>query len=66
MRERPHSLANHRHAAAMAVLPFHQRDPFGRLLVAQTIVERVPILSTDALVNAPLASRAGQERHSGP
>jgi PIN domain nuclease of toxin-antitoxin system len=41
-----------KHAAAVAVLPFHHRDPFDRLLVAQAMVEQVPILSNDALFDA--------------
>jgi PIN domain nuclease of toxin-antitoxin system len=28
------------HAAAVSVLPFHHRDPFDRMLVAQAMVER--------------------------
>ncbi len=37
-----------RHTATVAALPFHHRDPFDRLLIAQGIVEHVPLLSTDA------------------
>jgi PIN domain nuclease of toxin-antitoxin system len=36
------------HAAAVASLPFHHRDPFDRLLVAQALVEQIPLLSNDA------------------
>jgi PIN domain nuclease of toxin-antitoxin system len=36
------------HAAAMIPLPFHHRDPFDRLLVAQAVAERVPLVSCDA------------------
>jgi PIN domain nuclease of toxin-antitoxin system len=35
------------HLSAVAVLPFHHRDPFDRLLVAQSLVEQMPILSDD-------------------
>ena len=35
------------HAAATESLPFHHRDPFDRLLVAQAQVEGIPILSAD-------------------
>jgi len=38
-----------RHAAAVANLPFHHRDPFDRLLIAQAIVEQIPILSSDPI-----------------
>ena len=35
------------HAAIIMTLPFHHRDPFDRLLIAQSMVERLPILSAD-------------------
>lgn len=35
------------HAAYVADLPAHHRDPFDRLLVAQAILDRLPILTTD-------------------
>ena len=33
------------HAAKVAELPFHHRDPFDRLIIAQGLVERIPIVS---------------------
>ncbi|MEK6630154.1 MAG: type II toxin-antitoxin system VapC family toxin, partial [Acidobacteriota bacterium] len=36
------------HAAQVALLPHHHRDPFDRLLVAQSIVETLVLLTTDA------------------
>jgi PIN domain nuclease of toxin-antitoxin system len=30
-------------------LPFHHRDPFDRLLVAQCLVEAIPIVSADSV-----------------
>ncbi|MBI1904416.1 MAG: type II toxin-antitoxin system VapC family toxin [Planctomycetia bacterium] len=36
-----------RHAAALAKLPFHHKDPFDRLIVAQAIVEQLPVVSGD-------------------
>ena len=36
-----------KHAAAVASLPFHHRDPFDRMLIAQAIVEQVSVLSND-------------------
>ena len=36
------------HAARVADLPRHHRDPFDRLLVAQALCEDVPLLSADA------------------
>ncbi len=40
------------HAAVVAGLPFHHRDPFDRLLVAQAIYEEIPIISTDRALDA--------------
>lgn len=40
------------HAAMVAALPFHHRDPFDRLLIAQAMVEKTPIVSVDAAFNA--------------
>jgi PIN domain nuclease of toxin-antitoxin system len=35
------------HAAYVAELPTHHRDPFDRLLIAQAILERLPVLTAD-------------------
>jgi PIN domain nuclease of toxin-antitoxin system len=35
------------HAEAVGALPWHHRDPFDRMLVAQAAVERLPIVSSD-------------------
>ncbi len=35
------------HAERLALLPWHHRDPFDRLLVAQAQVEGVPLVSAD-------------------
>ncbi len=35
------------HVLRVAKLPFHHRDPFDRLLVAQSLVENMPLLSAD-------------------
>lgn len=40
------------HAAEVAVLPLHHRDPFDRMLVAQAQVERMPIVSNDSALDA--------------
>ena len=37
------------YADVQAELPKHHRDPFDRLLVAQAIVENVPLVSNDAI-----------------
>ncbi|HEX5439822.1 MAG TPA: type II toxin-antitoxin system VapC family toxin [Ktedonobacterales bacterium] len=39
------------HTAAVAMLPFHHRDPFDRLLIAQSQVDSVPIVSRDAVLD---------------
>jgi PIN domain nuclease of toxin-antitoxin system len=36
------------HLAALTTLPFHHRDPFDRLIIAQAIVEQCPIVSVDS------------------
>lgn len=40
------------HCARVAVLPFHHRDPFDRLLVAQGLVGGLTIVSADAAFDA--------------
>lgn len=37
------------HAARVADLPFHHRDPFDRLLAAQALEERIAIVSADPI-----------------
>lgn len=37
-----------RHAAAVASLPMHHRDPFDRLLIAQAMTEPLRLVTTDA------------------
>lgn len=44
------------HIVRVAALPFHHRDPFDRLLVAQALVEGLSIVSADPLLDAyPIA-----------
>ncbi len=40
------------HLNRVGSLPLHHRDPFDRLLIAQALVERVPILSADTALDA--------------
>jgi PIN domain nuclease of toxin-antitoxin system len=40
------------HAERQASLPWHHRDPFDRLLVAQAQVEGVPLVSADPALDA--------------
>lgn len=42
----------HSHALQVATLPWHHRDPFDRLLIAQAQVESLPILSADRALGA--------------
>ena len=35
------------HAAAVEHLPFHHHDPFDRLLIAQALSERLPVITRD-------------------
>jgi PIN domain nuclease of toxin-antitoxin system len=39
------------HAAAVETLPWHHRDPFDRLLVAQAAIERATLVSSDAALH---------------
>lgn len=41
-----------RHTAALTNLPFHHRDPFDRLMVAQAMVESLILVSADPILNA--------------
>jgi PIN domain nuclease of toxin-antitoxin system len=45
------------HLAAVATLPFHHRDPFDRLIVAQAIVEQMPVVRADAALDPYPISR---------
>lgn len=38
---------NLNHLAIISSLPFHHNDPFDRLIIAQAMVEKIPILSRD-------------------
>jgi PIN domain nuclease of toxin-antitoxin system len=40
------------HTAAVISLPFHHKDPFDRLLIAQSMVEGIPIISNDTVLDA--------------
>ena len=45
------------HALAVTVLPFHHRDPFDRLLIAQAMTEQLPLVSADAVFDAYAVTR---------
>jgi PIN domain nuclease of toxin-antitoxin system len=36
------------HLSTLTTLPFHHRDPFDRLIIAQAMVEKLPVISIDA------------------
>jgi PIN domain nuclease of toxin-antitoxin system len=38
-----------RHTGRVAALPFHHKDPFDRLLIAQALTDAIPIVGADAL-----------------
>jgi PIN domain nuclease of toxin-antitoxin system len=40
------------HTAQVASLPFHHRDPFDRMLIAQALVEAIPIVGVDSAFDA--------------
>jgi len=41
-----------KHTAALTRLPFHHKDPFDRLLIAQAIIEGIPIISGDTVLDS--------------
>ena len=40
------------HLDVMVTLPFHHRDPFDRLLIAQAMGRQIPIVSADTAFDA--------------
>ena len=38
---------NFQHALVLSELPFHHKDPFDRMILAQAITEKIPIISID-------------------
>jgi PIN domain nuclease of toxin-antitoxin system len=41
-----------RHTSQLVSLPFHHKDPFDRLLVAQTLTEHISLVSGDTTLDA--------------
>jgi PIN domain nuclease of toxin-antitoxin system len=41
-----------RHTAAVRALPFHHRDPFDRMLVAQALVEGLTLVTKDRILDS--------------
>ena len=40
-----------RHTAVLTTMPYHHRDPFDRLLIAQAQVEKISVVSNDAILD---------------
>ncbi len=40
-----------KHIERVSTLPFHHRDPFDRMLVAQSLIENMPLVSADAALD---------------
>jgi len=45
------------HTAVIVGLPFHHKDPFDRMLVAQAMAEGIPLVSSDSALDAYGISR---------
>jgi PIN domain nuclease of toxin-antitoxin system len=41
-----------RHTSRLIALPYHHKDPFDRLLVAQALTEDMPLVSSDSMLDA--------------
>ena len=44
--------ASLRHVSRVADMPFHHRDPFDRVLIAQSLIEEMPIVSNERVFEA--------------
>ena len=40
------------HTQSVATLPFHHRDPFDRLIISQSLVENLPVVSSDRIFDS--------------
>jgi PIN domain nuclease of toxin-antitoxin system len=47
------------HVSTMISLPWHHKDPFDRMLVAQALTEHIPLISVDAHLDAYGVQRIG-------
>lgn len=45
------------HIEVVASLPLHHRDPFDRLIIAQSMAEQIPVLSVDGIFDAYAIAR---------
>lgn len=46
-----------KHTSQIVLLPFHHRDPFDRILIAQAIEEKMSLISIDAAFDAYAVTR---------
>ncbi|MBI3268599.1 MAG: type II toxin-antitoxin system VapC family toxin [Planctomycetes bacterium] len=46
-----------RHAATLASLPMHHKDPFDRIIISQAIAEQLPVISADSAFDPYSVSR---------
>lgn len=46
------------HILRSAIIPFHHRDPFDRLLIGQALFEKMPLISKDSVFE-PYVSSSG-------
>lgn len=46
------------HAGKVASLPYHHRDPFDRLIIAQALVEKMSVISNDRMMDQYGVSRS--------
>ena len=49
---------NFAHTVIQNQLPFHHRDPFDRIIIAQAIAENINIIGKDAIFDAYLADKS--------
>lgn len=40
------------HLSQVSKLPLHHRDPFDRLIIAQSVAEGIPVVGTDSIFDA--------------
>lgn len=41
-----------KHTSLLTTMPRHHKDPFDRMIIAQAIVEQIPVVSIDAQFDA--------------
>jgi hypothetical protein len=46
-----------RHTTLLTTMPYHHRDPFDRLIIAQALAEGMSLVSTDSIIDAYSVAR---------